>query len=65
MIMKAHAASGQPGVKKYLNVCYLQSVVVTHVEEPNLHYMTLLAHATVHKQKAMVNFLLKSGASKS
>lgn len=63
--MKAYAATGQPGVKNYLDVCYLQSVVVTHVEKPNLHYMTLLAHAAVLKQKAMVKFLLKKGASKS
>ena len=48
----------------YLDVCYLQSAIVTHMQEPVLYYMTLLAHAAVNKQKGMVKYLLEKGASK-
>ncbi len=61
MVMKAHA---KPNVEKYLDVCYLQSVVTTQREKPALYYMTLLAHAGVNRQKGMVKYLLESGASK-
>ncbi len=62
--MKAYAGSSCPGVEKYLDVCYLQSVILTNIKEPTLYYMTLLAHAAVQKQKGMVKYLLENGASK-
>ena len=64
-VLKMHAASGGLGVKNCLDVCYLQSVEIAHSEQPAYYYMTLLAHAAVHKQKEMMKFLLKNGASKS
>lgn len=61
--MKTNADSC-PGIKKYLDVCYLQSVVSPRKKATTLFYMTLLAHAAVQKQKMMVKILLDSGASK-
>ena len=61
-VMKAHAGSRYPGTGKYLDVCYLQSVIT--MAKPAFYYMTLLAHAAVHKQKEMVKYLLRMGASK-
>ena len=63
-MMKEHAESLHSGAEKYLDVCYLQSVVKTDGEEPILYYMTLLACAAVHRQKEMVKYLLEKGASK-
>ena len=63
-VMKSHAGLTCPGVKKYLNVCYLQSAIDTQIGEPTLYYMTLLAHAAVNKRKGMVKYLQESGASK-
>ena len=64
--MRLHSVSDYAGVGRFLDVCYLQSVVTTHTKmiEPTLHYMTLLAHAAVHNQKEMVKYLLEKGARK-
>ena len=62
-VMRTHAGSDYPSVEKYLDVCYLRSVVITDIEDPTLYYMTLLAHAAIHKQKGMVKYLLEKGAS--
>lgn len=64
--MSVHSVFDHAGVGKYLDVCCLQSVVTTHnsMTQPTLHYMTLLAHAAVHRQKEMVKYLLEKGASK-
>ena len=49
---------------KYLDVCYLQSVLSLSEREHTSYYMTLLSHAAVHGQKEMVEELLSNGASK-
>lgn len=65
LVMKRYASSlPYPGVDNYLDICYLQSVEITH-NNPINYYMTLLAHAAVQKRKEMVKYLLEIGASKS
>ena len=64
-VMKTHAGSTCTGIEEYLNVCYLQSVVLTRGKKPTLYYMTLLSHAAVQKKKEMIKYLLERGASKS
>ena len=46
-----------------LDICIIQSAVSPQRKETTPYYMTLLAHAVVQRQKGLVDFLLKSGAS--
>ena len=49
--------------KKYLDVCRLQTTFAPRNTGTTCFYMTLLAHAVVHKKREMAEILLEKGAS--